>query len=182
MIRGTNIIPVEEQVLNSIKKYDLIKEGDRIIIGVSGGPDSICLLHILASLREVLKIKIFVAHINQMIREEADSETEYVKDFCKKHKIECFIKKIDVESIARKKKKGTEETGRKIRYDFFDEILKKVDANKIATAHNLNDKAETVLLNIIRGSRTSGLKGIEAKRDEKYIRPLIETSREDIEN
>lgn len=181
MIRGTNKIPVEEQVYNSIKKYNLIEKGDRIVVGVSGGPDSICLLHVLNSLKEKLHIEIFVAHINHMIREEADLETKYVQDFCKKLGIECFIKKIDVEAIAKKEKKGTEETGRNIRYNFFEEILKKVNANKIATAHNLNDKIETVLLNIIRGSGTVGLKGIEAKRDEKFIRPLIEITREDIE-
>ena len=182
MIRGTNKIPVEEQVLNSINKYHLINKGAKIVIGVSGGPDSICLLHVLNLLKEKLDIKIFVAHINHMIREEADMETEYVKDFCEKLGIECFIKKVDVEAIAKEQKMGTEETGRCVRYEFFDEVAKKVGANKIATAHNLNDKAETVLLNIIRGSGTSGLKGIEAKRDEKFIRPLIETSREDIED
>lgn len=181
MIRGTNKIPVEEQVYNSIKKYNLIEKEDRIVVGVSGGPDSICLLNVLNSLKEKLHIEIFVAHINHMIREEADLETKYVQDFCKKLGIECFIKKIDVEAIAKKEKKGTEETGRNIRYNFFEEILKKVNANKIATAHNLNDKIETVLLNIIRGSGTVGLKGIEAKRDEKFIRPLIEITREDIE-
>ena len=181
MIRGTNKIPVEEQVQNTINKYNLIENKDRIVVGVSGGPDSICLLHVLNGLKEKLDIEIFVAHINHMIREEADEETEYVKDFCKKLEIECFVKKIDVEKIAKEEKKGTEETGRRIRYDFFDEVAKKVRANKIATAHNSNDKAETVLLNIIRGSGTSGLKGIEPKREGRYIRPLLETTREDIE-
>jgi len=182
MIRGTNKIPVEEQVLNTINKYELIAKGDRIVVGVSGGPDSICLLHVLNLLKEKLEIELFVAHVNHMIRKEADEETEYVKDFCKKFRVECFIKKVDVEKIAKEEKKGTEETGRSIRYDFFNEIFKKVKANKIATAHNLNDKAETVLLNIIRGSGTSGLKGIEPKREGRYIRPLIETTREDIED
>lgn len=181
MIRGTNKIPVEEQVYNSIKKYNLIEKEDRIVIGVSGGPDSICLLHVLNSLKEKLDIEIFVAHINHMIRKEADLETEYVVNFCKKIGIKCFVKKIDVVNIAKAQKKGTEETGRNIRYDFFEEVAKKVGANKIATAHNLNDKIETVLLNIIRGSGTVGLKGIETKRNEKFIRPLIETTREDIE-
>ena len=181
MIRGTNKIPVEEQVFNCIKKYNLIENGDNIVIGVSGGTDSICLLHVLNSLREKLGIKIYVAHINHMIREEADLETEYVSDFCKELGIECYVKKIDVQDFAKTNKIGTEEAGRNIRYEFFDEILKKVGANKIATAHNNNDKAETVLLNILRGSGASGLKGIEPIRDNKYIRPLIETNREDIE-
>ena len=181
MIRGTNKETVEEQVYNCIKKYKLINEGDRLLIGVSGGPDSICLLHVLNLLKEKLKCDIYVAHINHMIREEADSETEYVQEFCKNLGIECFVRKVDVQEYANKNKIGTEEAGRIIRYEFFDEVAKKVSANKIATAHNSNDKAETVLLNILRGSGLSGLKGIEAIRDNKYIRPLIETTRQDIE-
>lgn len=172
---------LKEQVIDTIKKYNLIKENDSIVIGVSGGPDSICLLHILNEIKNELNFKIYVAHINHMIREEADSETEYVKEFCKNLGIECYIKRIDVVEIANNLKRGTEETGRQIRYEFFNEILEKTNSNKIATAHNNNDKVETILMNILRGSGTSGLKGIEAIRDDKYIRPLINTSREEIE-
>lgn len=172
---------LKEKVLETIKKYNLINNGDKIVIGVSGGPDSICLLNILNGLKEQLNIEIYVAHINHMIREVAEQETEYVQNFCKNIGIECFVKKVDVLKIAQEQKRGTEEVGRTIRYEFFDEVLKKTNSNKIATAHNLNDKAETVMLNIIRGSGVSGLKGIEPIRDEKYIRPLIETEREDIE-
>lgn len=182
MIRGTNKETVEEQVYNCIKRYNLINEGDRLIIGVSGGPDSICLLHIMNLLKQKLKIEIYVAHINHMLREEADSETQYVQTFCNKLGIECFIKKINVEEYSKQHKIGTEEAGRIIRYNFFYEVAKKVSANKIATAHNSNDKAETVLLNILRGSGISGLKGIEPIRENKYIRPLIETTRKDIED
>ena len=172
---------LKEKVLKTIKKYNLINEGDKIVIGVSGGPDSICLLHVLNSLKEELKIKLYVAHINHMIREVADSETEYVQNFCKDLGIECFVKKMDIIKLAKEEKKGTEGTGREVRYDFFNEILEKTHSNKIATAHNSNDKAETVILNILRGSGVSGLKGIEATRDNKYIRPLIETGRLEIE-
>ena len=181
MIRGTNKETVEEQVYNCIKKYKLINEGDRILIGVSGGPDSICLLHVMNLLKQKLNFEIYVAHINHMLREEADSETQYVQTFCNNLGIECFIKKANVEEYSKQHKIGTEEAGRIIRYNFFDEVSKKVSANKIATAHNSNDKAETVLLNILRGSGISGLKGIEAIRDNKYIRPLIQTTRNDIE-
>ena len=132
---------------------------------MSGGPDSILLLHILNELKKELDFEIFVAHINHMLREEADEETEYVIDFCKKLNIECFVKRIDVVEIANNLKRGTEETGRKIRYEFFNEVLEKTGSNKIATAHNNNDKVETILMNILRGSGTAGLKGIEAKRD-----------------
>ena len=172
---------LKEQVINTIKKYNLIEDADKIVIGVSGGPDSICLLHILNEIKKELNFKICVAHINHMIRKEADEETEYVKDFCKNLGIECYIKRIDVIKIANNLKRGTEETGRQMRYEFFNEVLEKTNANKIATAHNNNDKVETILMNILRGSGTSGLKGIEAIRNNKYIRPLIETSREEIE-
>ena len=121
-----------------------------------------------------------VCHVNHMIREEAIQDEEYVLEFCKKYNIECFVKRIEVEKIAKQEKIGTEEAGRNARYEFFNEILEKTVANKIATAHTANDNAETVLMNIIRGTGTAGLKGIEAKR-EILIRPLIECSREEIE-
>lgn len=172
---------MKEKVLKTIKKYNLIEKGDSIVIGVSGGPDSISLLNILNELKNEIGFKIYVAHINHMIREEADSETKYVQEFCKKLQIECFTERIDVIKIANELKKGTEETGRSLRYKFFDEILQKTNSNKIATAHNNNDKVETIIMNILRGSGTSGLKGIEAIRENKFIRPLIETTREEIE-
>lgn len=172
---------LEKEVLTTIKKYNMINDGDKVVIGVSGGPDSITLLNVLNKFKEKLNIKIYVAHINHSIRKEADEETEYVREFCKKIDVEFFFKKIDVESEAKKLKIGTEEAGRNIRYAFFEEVAEKVGANKIATAHNSNDNAETVLMNIIRGTSISGLKGIEKMRDNKFIRPLIETTRDKIE-
>lgn len=173
---------LEEKVLNTINKYNMIQSGDGIVIGVSGGPDSMTLLNILNNLKEKLNIKLYVAHINHSIRKEADEETEYVKDFCKKIDVEFFAKKVKVEEIAKELKIGTEEAGRNIRYEFFEEVAHTVGANKIATAHNLNDNAETVLMNIIRGTSVSGLKGIDKVRDGKYIRPIIECSRAEIED
>lgn len=172
---------MKNKVLNTIKKYNLIQENDKIVIGVSGGPDSMCLLHILNGLKEKLNFEIVVAHINHMIRKEAEEETQYVKNFCDKLGINCYIKRIDVIDKSNKEKIGTEEAGRKARYDFFEEVLNIVNANKIATAHNENDNAETVLMNIFRGAGTSGLKGIEPIRDNKYIRPIIECERSEIE-
>lgn len=173
---------LKEEVLKTIETYNLIEKNDIIVIGVSGGPDSICLLHVLYGLKEKLGIEIVVAHVNHMLRDVADLETEYVQKFCKKLGIECYVKKADILEISKTQKKGTEEVGRQVRYDFFDEVAKKTNSNKIATAHNSNDRAETVILNILRGSGLSGLKGIEPIRDNKYIRPLINTDRQDIEN
>ena len=92
------------KILNTINKYNLIQKGDKIVIGVSGGPDSMCLLDSLYCLKEKLGIEIFVAHINHMIREEADEETEYVKEYCKNKNIKCYVKKADVEKLAKEQK------------------------------------------------------------------------------
>ena len=172
---------LEARVLETVKKYNMIKDEDKVVIGVSGGPDSMTLLNILNNLKEKLNIKIYVAHINHMIRKEADEETEYVRQFCENIGVDFFAKRIKVEEEAKKQKIGTEEAGRNIRYEFFEEVAKKVGANKIATAHNSNDNAETVLMNILRGTSVSGLKGIEKVREGKFIRPIIECSREEIE-
>ena len=174
----TNLLEKVEK-LNEMEK--LIIPGDSIVVGVSGGPDSICLLHILEQLQKNgLNFKITVAHVNHMIRENAKLDEKYVTNYCTQHEIPIFVKKFDVEEYAKKNKIGTEEAGRKIRYDFFEEISKKTKANKIATAHNANDNAETVILNIIRGCGVDGLKGIEAQNG-KYIRPLINIKRCEIE-
>ena len=174
---------MEQKVLNTIKQYKLIENGDRVVVGVSGGPDSISLLNILNKFQrnKIINFEIIVAHINHQIREEADSDEEYVKEYCEKNQIKFFAKRIDVIKYANNNKMGLEEAGRKIRYDFFDEILKQENANKIAIAHNKNDKAETIIMNIIRGSGISGLRGIEPIRDRKYIRPIIECERDEIE-
>ncbi len=176
------IYGLKEKVLDTIKKYELISNGDKLVLGVSGGPDSMCMLNVLKEIKEngTLDFKITVAHINHMIREEAKEDENYVKKYCEKNGINFYSKSIDVEKIANTNKIGTEEAGRNERYKFFDEILRKTASSKIAIAHNKNDNTETVIMNIIRGSGVSGLKGIEAKR-EKYIRPLIECEREEIE-
>lgn len=176
---------MEKKVLNTIIKYNLINNGDKIILGVSGGPDSISMLNILNNIRNDKKLHIdfdiIVVHINHMLREEADEEEEFVKEFCEKIGIEFYSKKINVEKVAKDNKIGTEEAGRNVRYEFYEEILSKTNANKIAIAHNKNDKAETVIMNLLRGSGISGLKGIEPIKNNKYIRPIIECERTEIE-
>ncbi len=116
-----------------------------------------------------------------MIREEAGEDEEFVKNYCMKRNIPFYAKKIDIKTVSKESKIGTEEAGRKARYDFFKEIFKITNANKIATAHTKSDNAETVLMNIIRGAGISGIKGIVALRDKIYIKPLINISRDEIE-
>ncbi len=172
---------VEEKFLNTIKKYNLISTNDVIVVGVSGGPDSITLLTCLNKYKDKFQYKLVVAHVNHLIREDSTEDEQFVENLCKKLEIPFEVKRADVVEIAKVEKRGEEEVGRKIRYDFFDEVAKKYDANKIAIAHNMNDNAETVLLNLIRGSGLSGLEGIQPQEYGKYIRPLIECSRAEIE-
>ncbi len=176
-----------KKVIETIKNNNLIEDGDKIVLGVSGGPDSICMLDILrtyqkrqSSLGSLASFSIVVAHVNHMIRDEAVLDEEYVKNYCKKNEIEFYSKSIDVEKMANTNKIGTEEAGRLARYEFFEEVLQKTNANKIAIAHNKNDNVETILMHTLRGSGMQGLKGIEAKRD-NIIRPLIECERSEIE-
>lgn len=171
---------MKDKVIETIKKYELIQAKDKIVLGVSGGPDSITMLDILRQIREEFDFEIVVAHINHMIRKEAIQDEEYVKKYCEKNNIKCFVKRIDVIDIANDKKIGTEEAGRLVRYEFFDEVLKQTGANKIAIAHNKNDKIETIIMHVLRGSGLLGLKGIEPIRG-NIIRPLIECEREEIE-
>ena len=128
-----------------------------------------------------MEFDIIVAHVNHMIREEAKDDEKFVKEFCKKIHVPFYSKSIDVQKMANNMKIGTEEAGRNARYDFFDEILTKTDSNKIAIAHNRNDKVETMIMNMLRGSGIAGLKGIEPIKNKKYIRPLIECERYEIE-
>lgn len=163
------------KVKNTIEKFNMFNNEDKILIGVSGGPDSITLLNILYK----LGYNIYVAHVNHGLRENAESDELFVKNFCEERKIPCFIKRVKLKEID--SDMTLEELGRKIRYDFFYEILNQEACTKIATAHNANDNAETVIMNIIRGSGLSGLKGIEPVRNNIIVRPLIEVTRKEIE-
>ncbi len=177
---------LEDIVEKTIQIYGLIKPGDKIVVGVSGGPDSICLLDNLIRMTKKAQeknkesFKIVVAHVNHMIREEAKEDKQYVKNYCEKNEIEFYAKSIDVKKMAHTNKIGIEEAGRRARYEFFDEVLKKVKANKIAVAHHKNDKIETIFLHTLRGSGLEGLRGIEPQRG-NIIRPLIECERTQIE-
>lgn len=178
---GKRLDIVEEKFLNTVRDYNLIESRDVIVVGVSGGPDSITLLTCLNKYKEKFNYKIIVAHINHLIRKDSTEDEQFVENYCKKNDIPIFIKRAKVEEIAKKQKRGTEETGRKIRYDFFNEVLEKNNANKIAIAHNMNDNAETMILNLIRGTGLQGLEGIRP-RNNNIIRPLINCKREEIES
>lgn len=160
----------------------MINEGDNIIVALSGGPDSVCLLNVLNELKEELKISLYSAHVNHCLRgEEANLDAEYARELSEALSIPFFIKKVNIHKICEDTGMSCESAGRKVRYDFFDEVAKCTGANKIAIAHNYNDQAETILMRIMRGAGLEGLVGIKAVRDNKYIRPIIDINRKDIE-
>ena len=172
----------EEEILITIKNNNLIQDGEKVLLGVSGGPDSIAMLSALYEIQKerIIDFNIYVAHVNHGIRENAKVDEKFVKEFCKERNIECFVLNTNIKEIAKENKRGLEETGREIRYKFFEEIGNEISANKIAIAHNKKDNAETIIMNILRGTGISGLCGMEIIQN-KYIRPLLFETREKIE-
>lgn len=172
-----------ERVKETILKYNMINKNDIIIVGVSGGYDSIVLADVLIRLRNFLDYKLVLAHINHCVRgEESDDDEKYVRSFAENNKLKLFVKKIDMNEYSKKNKLSPEEAGRRIRYDFFNNIIEKeFKSGKIAIAHNKNDNVETVILNLMRGTSIEGLKGIDYV-SRNVIRPILDISREDIES
>lgn len=170
-----------DDVRQTIKEKELLDVGDSVICAVSGGADSICLLYVLLELKNELKLNLFVANVNHLIRgEEAVDDSNFVKKLCEEKDIPFFYREYDVPKISKEMKLGEEECGRVLRYKFFEELSKKLKECKIATAHNLNDNAETILFRLVRGSSALGLQGIRYKRG-NIIRPLLDISRNEIE-
>jgi len=172
---------IEKQFLKTIKKYNMVKKGDKIIVGVSGGPDSVCLLHLFNKFRNELGVFLYVAHLDHMFRgKESEEDARFVETLCYNWNIPFFSDKVDVPSYAKKSGLSPEDAARRARYDFFQRVKEQIKAQKIATGHNQNDHEETILMNILRGSGLDGLVGIDAVRG-TYIRPLIEIPRNEIE-
>lgn len=169
-------------VRDTINKYSLINKGDRVLVGLSGGADSMCLLHVLCCLSKELNITVAAAHLNHNIRgESAEHDAKASKEAADSLGAEFYLKSENVREYAAERGISEELAGRKLRYRFFSELQEKYNFNKIATAHNKNDNAETLLMNFVRGSGIAGLCGIPVKR-ENIIRPLIEVSRDKIES
>jgi len=166
---------------NFVDKYQLISKGDRIIIGVSGGVDSTVLLDLMMELRQRCPFEMAIAHINHRLRgDESDSDEAFVKSLADNYGIECFTHAADTRAFMVEHKTSIQVSAREIRYKFFQTVKILKNFTKIATAHNANDNAETVLFNLLRGSGTNGLGGIPVKRDD-IIRPLLFAERNEIE-
>lgn len=166
-----------EKVLTAIERFSLINKGDTVTVALSGGADSVALLHALWCLKDELLITLKAAHLNHGIRgNEADRDEAFAKSICNKFGIPIVCERVDVPAAAKEKGQSLELCARELRYDF----LTRNSDGLIATAHTASDNVETCLLNLTRGSGTKGLCGIPPKR-ENFIRPLIFCSRYDIE-
>ena len=171
-------------VLTNIKKaiesFSLLDNGDSVLVGFSGGKDSVVLLYSLKELSKEYNIKLTALHVNHNIRgSEAKIDETFCKEFCEKYNVNFICKSVEAVEYSKIKKIGLEEAARILRYQAFEEAAREIGITKIATAHTSSDNLETILFNVIRGASTEGLKGISPKRD-NIIRPLIYCSTEDI--
>jgi len=170
-----------KKVKLNIQRYNMINENDTVVLGLSGGADSICLFHILNILQSQLKFNLVAVHIHHGIRGiEADEDALFVQKLCHDNKIECGVFYYDIKKEAVKLKMTEEEAGRILRYKVFNDECEKYENAKISVAHHMNDQAETVLHNLFRGTGIKGLGGIRPVRD-NVIRPLLDCTRKEIE-
>ena len=172
----------EQKILNFIKENELLCEGEKILVALSGGPDSVFLLHFLNKFKKKFKVEIGAAHINHKLRgKDSERDELFCNAICNELAIPFYPIKKDVKTYASKNKFSIELAARKIRYDFFTKITNQHSYNKIATAHNADDNVETVLLNLVKGAGIKGISGIPIKRD-NIIRPILCLSKNEILN
>ncbi|MDK2808014.1 MAG: tRNA(Ile)-lysidine synthase [Clostridiales bacterium] len=172
---------MKQKILSYVKKYAMLEKGDQVIVGVSGGADSVCLLLLLLELKEMFQLSLRIVHVHHGIRgAQADADQQFVEALGDRYQIPVEVIKKDVRAYAKKEKKTEEEAGRILRYEAFAVSLQKNGANKIAIAHNKNDNAETMLFHLARGSGIKGLSGIAPVRG-AIIRPLLCVERCEIE-
>lgn len=169
-----------KKALKTITDNSLINSGDKILTAFSGGADSVCLLHILCSLREKLKIEVYAAHVNHNLRgEAAKSDENFAVEACKSLGVECFVFNENIREYAKDNNISEELAGREIRYARFFELMQKKGFNNLAVGHHADDRAETVIMHMLRGSGIEGLCGIRYKRDD-IIRPLLNITKKEI--
>ena len=173
---------MRDKVIQTIEKYHMLEQGHGVLIGVSGGPDSISLLHILKSLEERLQLRLMVVHINHLLRgRDSDDDERYVKELCREWNIPCKAYRIDIAGLSKALGVSLEVAGRKARYGTFHRIKKEYQLDRIALGQHGDDNAETIIMRMIRGTGPKGLSGISPLREDGVIRPLLYCTREEIE-
>jgi len=176
------LLPEEKIFRQTMRDYKMLQAGRKILLAVSGGADSMALLHLTAGLRAEKQLELWVLTLDHGLRPESPREVRLVEEACAKLGIPCYSLELPVRETAGSEKISLEEAGSKLRRRLFQEYRQKLGADLIATGHHLDDQAETILLHIIRGSSEKGLRGIYPVAPEGLIRPLIRLSREDILN
>ena len=172
-----------EKVRRTVEKYKMLQPGDRVVVAVSGGPDSVALLHALCELRRELEVKLIVAHLDHRMRPNSREDARFVAKLAKSLKLPAVSRAIDVPALIQSKGLSPEEGARVARYRFLREVAKEQNANAVALGHTLNDRVETFFINLLRGAGLEGLAGMPPVRHEcnlRYIRPLIECTREEV--
>jgi len=179
--------PLEQRVLNFIQEHQLVPSHSHLLVAVSGGPDSVCLLHILVKLRDELEIGLHVAHLDHQLRgAEAEADARYVSNLARHLGIPATIEQRDVKGYQRHKRISLEEAAREVRYTFLAQVAKAIGASQVAVGHTRDDHIETVLMHLVRGTGTRGLRGLQPRAEWQYsgnsltiIRPLLQVSREE---
>ena len=171
-----------EKFKRSIQKRKIIQKGDKIVIAISGGPDSIVMTHLLFRLKKIYNLELYGVHLDHCTRNgQSRKDANFVKNFLDKHSIKAFMFKKDVKKMAKELKISFEQAGRKERYKRFYEVLNKVNGDKIAIGQNMNDQGETILFRLFRGTGLDGLTGIDFEREGNIIRPILNIKRKNIE-
>lgn len=174
-------IQLKEKVLKTIYRYHMIEPREKVLVGVSGGPDSIALLHLLCAISSELDLKLYVFHLNHKMRgKEADKDARFVEKLAQKMRLPVIIRSFDVPAFIKETKLSPQEGARQIRLKLLEETADEIKAQKIALGHQADDQVETFLIRLVKGSGPEGLRGIPPVRG-RLIRPLIEISREEIE-
>jgi len=169
-----------DKVLDEIKKHELIKKGEKIAVACSGGKDSMSLLHYLWTHKDELGIEVLAVNVDHGIRENSESDSKFVANYCEKHGIKIYSFKVNAKQFSEDKKLTIEQGARECRYKVFKSLISKRLVDKIALAHHMQDQTETILLNIFRGTGIAGAGGMDYIRDGIYIRPFINTSRSEV--
>ncbi len=169
-----------QRVRTDICEHNLLTSGEKVLLAVSGGVDSMVLLHVMVQLARGFQWDLHAAHLHHGIRQEADRDQEQVKQACEVYQIPLYDERVNIPALAKEGSTGLEATARQERYRFLHRIAKQVQCQKIATGHHTNDQAETVLMNMLRGTGITGLGGISWHRDQ-LIRPLLSRSRLEIQ-
>lgn len=171
-----------EKFLKTIKKNNLIQKGDKVVMGISGGPDSMCMLHLFCRIQKEWSLSLYAVHLNHQYRGTlADDDATYVEEKCKALGVPLYSFSSNVKEISEQLKTSFENAGRQERYRLFFKVLNEKNAQKIAVAQNKNDQAETILMRLIRGAGIEGLCGIGYNREDGVIRPILDMTRDEIE-